>query len=151
MGGVLADSWALSDLRGRVWVPALAMLGSFPFTFVIFTTESRGLAIASLCAPAALGLMYQAPTFAVVQSLATPMMRATAAAVLLFVVNIIGLAVGPAAIGALSDALEPRFGEDSLRYALLCGSILLLWSGFHFWRAARSLEEDVARVREATG
>ena len=91
--------------------------------------------------------MYQAPAFAVTQALAAPNMRATAAAVLLFVINIVGLAVGPAATGALSDALEPRYGDDSLRYALLLISMALAWSAFHFWRAARTFEADVDRVR----
>jgi hypothetical protein len=77
-------------------------------------------------------------------------MRATAAAVLLFVINIVGLAIGPAATGALSDLLAPRFGDDSLRYSLLVISMALLWSAFHFWRAGRTLEADVARAREIT-
>jgi predicted MFS family arabinose efflux permease len=147
-GGVVADRWAATDERGRVYLPCLAMLFALPFSFVIYTTENTTLALSALTAPAIFGLMYQAPVFAVTQALATPMMRATAAAVLLFVINIIGLAVGPAATGALSDALEPRFGVDSLRYAMLAVSMVLGWSAFHFWRAARTLEADVAYVRE---
>ena len=77
-------------------------------------------------------------------------MRATAAAVMLFVINIIGLAIGPAATGLLSDALIPRFGEDSLRYAMLLTSLVLAWSCLHFWLAARSLEKDVAFSQAAT-
>jgi hypothetical protein len=84
------------------------------------------------------------------------MMRATASAVLLFVINIIGLAMGPAVTGALSDALVPRFGDDSLRYALLIVSVGLLWSALHFKLASRSLAADreIARgaaAREAAG
>jgi MFS family permease len=94
------------------------------------------------------GMMYQAPAFAITQSLATPAMRATAAAVLLFVVNIIGLALGPLTTGVLSDVLEPRFGDDSLRYALLIVSCVLPWSAVHFWLGARTLEADVAYVRQ---
>jgi MFS family permease len=117
--------------------------------FVIFLTGDTTLALVSLCGPSLFGLMYQAPAFAVTQALATPNMRATAAAVLLFVINIIGLAIGPAATGALSDALEPRFGDDSLRYAMLLVSMVLGWAAFHFWRAARSFEADLRRVRHA--
>ena len=149
-GGVLADRWARSDVRGRAFVPAIAMFAAFPFSFVIYTTDDTMLALAALCAPAAFGLMYQAPSFAITQSLATPLMRATAAAVLLFVINIIGLALGPLATGMLSDALAPRFGDDSLRYALLIVSCVLVWSGVHFWLAARTLEADVSYVRRAS-
>ena len=147
-GGVLSDRWALADERGRVYLPCLAMLLAFPFAFVVYLTDDTTLALLGLCGPAVFGLMYQAPAFAVTQALAAPSMRATAAAVLLFVINIVGLAVGPAATGALSDALEPRYGDDSLRYALLLISMALAWSAFHFWRAARTFEADVDRVRQ---
>ena len=149
-GGVLADRWAASDLRGRSYVPCLAMLASFPFAFPIYLYDNTTLALVSLFAPALFGAMYQASSFAVTQSLATPLMRATAAAVLLFVINIIGLAVGPAATGALSDALEPRFGADSLRYALLAVSMIFLWAAFHFWRSSATLVEDVEYAQRAS-
>jgi MFS family permease len=149
-GGVLADRWAERDPRGRALLPALSMACAFPFSVGIWLTDSRALALVLLVAPTALGLMYQAPAFAVTQFLATPRMRATAAAVLLFVINIIGLALGPWATGALSDALAPRAGADSLRYALCAVSFLLAWSALHFFLASRSLAGDLARVREAS-
>jgi MFS family permease len=149
-GGILADRWARSDPRGRAFVPAIAMLAALPFSVLVFMTDSATVALAALGAPAMLGLMYQAPAFAITQSLATPAMRATAAAVLLFVINIIGLALGPLTTGVLSDVLEPRFGDDSLRYALLIVSCVLPWSGVHFWLGARTLEADVAYVRQAS-
>ena len=74
-------------------------------------------------------------------------MRAVAAAVLLFVTNIIGLGFGPQAVGILSDLLKPTFGIDSLRYALFAVSSLYLWSGLHYMLAARTLREDLARVQ----
>jgi MFS family permease len=150
LGGVLADRLSVGDPRGRVRVPAVAQILSVPFSIVVYTATSTPLALAAFTVPAFLGLMYQGPAFAVVQSLATPKMRATAAAVLLFVINIIGLAVGPALTGALSDALEPRFGTESLRYALLIVSMVLAWSAFHFHRAGHTLVDDLAVAREAS-
>jgi predicted MFS family arabinose efflux permease len=149
-GGVIADRWAASEPRARALVPAIALLAAFPFSFVVYLSHDTRVALVALSAPAVLGLMYQAPAFAITQSLATPAMRATAAAVLLFVVNIIGLAVGPAATGALSDALEPRYGENSLRYAMLIVSFALVGSAFHFWRGARTLEADVEFAQRAS-
>jgi MFS family permease len=150
LGGVLADRWSHSNPLGRVHVPALAQLLSFPFGFVIYTTDNTSLALALFTIPAFLGLMYQGPAFAVTQSLATPKMRATASAVLLFVINIIGLAVGPAVTGALSDALTPRLGDDSLRYALLIVSLALAWSAFHFYRSGKTLVADLELARQAS-
>jgi MFS family permease len=149
LGGVLADRWGKESPRGRALVPAIAMAVATPFSLAIYATSNVSLALVLLVVPTGLGLMYQAPAFAITQSLATPKMRATAAAVLLFVINIIGLALGPLATGAISDALEPRYGADSLRWALMIVSSLLIWSAFHFHRASLTLEADVQRATEA--
>ena len=143
LGGFLSDRWASRDPRGRVYVPALAMAASLPFSLLMYWVDSAALSLALLVLPSLLGLMYQGPAFAVTQTLATPMMRSTAAAILLFFINIIGLACGPAITGFLSDALEPTLGDESLRYALMGISLLLPWSAYHFWAAGRTLASDI--------
>ena len=150
LGGASADRLAVRDERFRMWIPAAAMWLSVPFGFVVYTTDHTALALGLFVFPVFLGLLYQAPALALSQSLSTPRMRATASAVLLFVINIIGLALGPPATGLLSDLLEPRFGEDSLRYALLFTSLVLLWSGVHFALAGRTLRDDLAFARAAS-
>ncbi|HIL02376.1 MAG TPA: MFS transporter [Myxococcales bacterium] len=146
-GGWLSDRWALRDPRGRSLLPALAMIASLPFWLVAYLTPSTGLALAMMVPPATFGLMYQAPALAITQGLSTPAMRATAGAVLLFVINIVGLGVGPAVTGWLSDLLEPRFGSDSLGYALLIVSMVLAGAGYEFWRASHTLAADLEFVR----
>ena len=44
-------------------------------------------------------------------------MRALASAVLFFILNLIGLGLGPLAIGMVSDWLAPTYGVESLRWA----------------------------------
>ncbi len=149
LGGVLADRLGRTSETGVVKVPMWSVLLAFPPGFAVFLSPNLTVVLAAFVAPAFLGLMYQAPAFAVTQSLATPKMRATAAAVLLFVINIIGLALGPPVTGVISDLLEPRFGDDSLRYALLIVSAVLMWSALHFHLAARSLPADLATARAA--
>jgi predicted MFS family arabinose efflux permease len=148
LGGRFADRWSVSNPRGRMLVPTLAMFSSVVFA-PLYLVEDTRLVLGLFCVPAFLGFMYQAPAFAVTQSLATPKMRATAAAVLLFVINIIGLGLGPLATGVLSDALEPRYGVQSLSYALFFVHLVYLWSGVHFWLASRTLPEDLAAVGRA--
>lgn len=150
LGGSVSDRMAIRDERWRMWIPAGAMWASVPFGFVAYTTNNTVLALALFIFPVFLGLLYQAPALALAQSLSTPRMRATASAVLLFLINIIGLALGPPATGWLSDLLQPRFGDDALRYALLLTSLVLLWSGLHFWLASRSLRDDLAFAHDAT-
>jgi hypothetical protein len=42
--------------------------------------------------------------------------------------------------------VQERFGDDSLRYALLIVTTAYLWAGLHFWLASRSLRDDLAAV-----
>lgn len=60
---------------------------------------------------------YVGPTYALTQNLAAAHSRATATAILIFTINLIGAGVGPLLLGALSGALTARYGEESLRYA----------------------------------
>lgn len=150
LGGHLSDRFGARDPRYRMWIPAFAMWLSVPFGFVVYTTDHTVLALSLFVFPVFLGLVYQAPALALSQSLSTPRMRATASAVLLFVINIIGLALGPPATGLLSDLLEPRFGEQSLRYAMLLTSLVLIWSGVHFWFASKTLGADLAVAKAAS-
>ena len=58
--------------------------------------------------------------------------------------SIIGLGLGPQGAGILSDLLEPRFGIQSLRYALLIIVVIFsCWSVFHFVKASSSIVEDL--------
>ena len=88
--------------------------------------------------------MYLGPTFAITQTLVTPAMRSLASAILLFVLNIIGLGLGPVFAGFLSDTLRPEYGEESIRYSLL---ILVIsgnaWSALHYYLASKTLREDL--------
>ena len=76
-------------------------------------------------------------------------MRAVASALLLFLLNIIGLGLGPMVTGILSDLLRESFGDDSLRYSLLLVSAVVgPWSAYHYFAAGRYIEADLDRVDE---
>ena len=68
--------------------------------------------------------------------------RATASAVFLFINNLIGIGLGTYAIGALSDLLQMRFGDDSLRYSILAGTGFYVLAASFFFLAARWLNQD---------
>jgi predicted MFS family arabinose efflux permease len=90
------------------------------------------------------GFMTNGPMFAVLQTLVPGRMRAMSIAFVYFVGNLIGLGFGPWAAGALSDALRPWAGEESLRYALLMLCPGFLWVAWHFWAASKTVTNDVA-------
>jgi MFS family permease len=89
------------------------------------------------------------PVFSTVQTLAPVQMRAVASGVLMFVTNIIGLALGPQSIGWLNDYVFASHGDEAVRYSLLLVLLVMgVWSALHFMLAARALPADLAR-REA--
>jgi len=71
-------------------------------------------------------------------------MRAAGAAVLLFVINLIGMGLGPAFVGWTSDRLQPIAGVESLRWALLISTLFNVWSAIHYLLAAKTLRAELA-------
>jgi hypothetical protein len=49
-------------------------------------------------------------------------------------------------VGALSDLLTPRFGDEALRYALAGVAVLNLVPALLYLMASRTLNEDIARA-----
>lgn len=149
LGGVLADRLAKRDIRWQMWISALGLFIGAPFAVGVYISPDPYTSLLFLAIPTVIIAVYHGPVYAMTQALAPLRMRAVAAAVLLFVTNIIGLGFGPQIVGIISDLLKPEFGLDSLRYALLIVSSLYLWSGLHYLLAARTLREDLARVKNS--
>ena len=72
----------------------------------------------------------------------------SAAAIFLLAINVIGLVLLPALVGALSDALAVRHGSDGLRYALLVLAGFNLWAVAHTLLSWRTLEADLAAAAD---
>ena len=145
VGGWLSDKRGATDERWYMWVPGLSTLAGAPLAAVFYLWPDFSMVTLLLgTAPVILGQMYLGPTFAMTQTLVRPRMRALAAAILLFVINLIGLGGGPSFVGWLSDALRPAHGNQALRYALLVTVVAgALWSTVHYALAARTLREDL--------
>jgi MFS family permease len=146
LGGNLSDRLAASrkDMRWYMWLPAWATMLSVPFSFLFYLWPEGRTALLLSIPGAILGPIYLGPTAAMTQGLVKLRMRATASAILLFVINLIGLGLGPQAVGALSDLLAPTYGTESLRYALLSVVVIgSIWSALHYFFAARTLREDL--------
>lgn len=142
-GGYLADKLGKKDKRWYMWVSAWATIISVPFLLVVFSLNNYYLALSIYLVPAFFSSMYLGPTLAMTHGIVSLRMRALASAILFFVLNLIGLGMGPFLTGVLSDLFIPRFGGESLRYALLCLVFVYLWSGVHYLIAAKTIREDL--------
>ncbi|HSG88492.1 MAG TPA: MFS transporter [Pseudomonadales bacterium] len=148
LGGRLADKFGEKDSRWYLWVVAAALVVCFPAGLGVYFSDDATIALLFLIIPVMLGNFYQATTFAQTQTLVGLRMRSVAAAMLLFMLNIIGLALGPSVVGAVSDLLAPSYGDDSLRWALMICSAGNLWAAFHYWRAGIHFPHDLTRIED---
>lgn len=149
LGGYLVDVLSKRNIGWMTWVVTAATVISIPFTLIIYLSDNTTLVLWVMTVTILLGGVYLAPTFAIVQNLVGVRMRATAAAILLFVINLFGLGLGPLVVGALADLIEPIFKENSVRYALFMFSSLGIWGAWHYYVAPRTLKEDLERAAAA--
>jgi MFS family permease len=91
LGGWLADKFGVKDLRAYMVAPAIASLVTIPIYITAVTVDSAVLGILMLAANALLGTIWYGPVYGTAQSIVPPHMRATTAAILLFIINLIGL------------------------------------------------------------
>jgi MFS family permease len=144
LGGAISDRISKRDVRWYLRVPAVASAIGVPFAFLFYLWPDPRTAILLSVPGSLVGGVYLGPTFAMTQTLVKPKMRALASAILLFIINIIGLGGGPYLTGTLSVKLQPIFGDQSLRYALLfvvVGGASL--ATVMYLIAARTLERDL--------
>jgi predicted MFS family arabinose efflux permease len=148
-GAWLGDRYGPANPRFYLLIPAAALLLSVPFFVMAITTHSLVVSVIMLVVPTACGSMIFGPVLTVIQHVVPPSLRTTSSALFLMINNLIGLGLGSLILGALSDGLHQRFGEESLRYALLAGAgFYILASALYLlasYRVSRDWEMEVTR------
>lgn len=142
LGGVLADRLGEKNRSAYVLVPAIAFLLTIPFYVLAISSSTLLVTFFALLVPTALGLAWLGPVLSAMQHIVKPHMRATTSAIFLFINNLVGIGAGTVALGIISDSLIARFGDDSLKYAILSGTVFYLVAAALFWLSARKLGDD---------
>jgi predicted MFS family arabinose efflux permease len=105
LGGWWCDKFGAKDLRQFATLPLLFPFIGLPTFWYLVSISDINLAMLLLIIPNIGVAIWYGPVYGGVPGLVPPAMRATAAAILLFVINIIGLGGGPTLFGMLSDTL----------------------------------------------
>ena len=142
LGGVLADRYGAAQKSIYALAPAGAFLATIPFFIAGVLAPSLWIAFPAFLAIQALSLVWLGPVISAFQHLVQPNMRATASAIFLFINNLIGIGLGNLLIGAISDGLSAQFGDESLRYAILAGTVFYLIAALLFIVTAPRLKKD---------
>ena len=103
IGGPITDRMSKLSPRWYSLVPAIGVACAYPFIVGIYTADTWQSAALFMLVPGILSYVYLAPTFGVVQNMAPTHQRATAAAILLFFLNLIALGGGPPFAGWVID------------------------------------------------
>ena len=149
-GGYLTDRLsARGRKQGFQFLAVMGVVSAVFYSGVFFAPTAKW-SLLLLVIPQMLANFYLAPVLAQTQSLVSLPMRAVASAIVLLVINVIGLALGPLLTGILSDALRASFADESMRYALLVvTSVMLPLSSWLYIRAGQTIDADLGRAHEA--
>ncbi len=151
LGGYLGDKLGARDKRWYLWVPAWGAFLSMPTGLIYFLTDNTTLAVICQFLTTLTFSMFLGCCLAISHTLVHPAMRAFTSAVLFFILNLIGLGLGPLTTGAISDWLAPEYGINSLRYAMVAVSLMGSISILFFYAAGRYLPADLARGHSPQG
>lgn len=174
MSGYLADRYAKRFPKALALIPMFALIGVIPMHVTGYLAESLWLAVPLMMVGQMLLYTYLCPLYAVPGGVVDSRMRATAVAVTLFIVNLLGYGLGPPLIGGLSTILNATFlsgldpaltleackasnltaaaqgacdsaNADGLRWSMVLFKCLYLWAIFHFYMASRTIQRDMGR------
>ncbi|WP_395647713.1 spinster family MFS transporter [Terricaulis sp.] len=142
MGGGIFFSGRLLDWFGAraktayALLPALSLLVAFPFFLGFVWAPEWKLALVFLMAPMFLNSFFLTATVTFVQSEVRADRRVISGALLLLVMNFIGLGLGPTYVGFASDFFAPSLGAHALQAALYALSpMYLIAATLYFWLA----------------
>lgn len=143
IGGKLADRLGQKNKAWYMRIPMIAgFLCMFPVLAALFGSGTPLIASMILLAVFFIS-MYLGPMLAVAFSLVRPNMRAFTSSVYFFILNAIGLGLGPTIIGFTSDYLAPSMGAESIRYAMLWVFLMEIISIILFFLASKRYQKDL--------
>jgi len=143
VGGFACDRLARFDRRWWCWAPAIAFFINIPLMIMLFQATTVEMAMVLTAAVLFMYHFWGGSGHALVQSLVGVRMRATAAALFLMCISLIGQGLGPFVVGFLSDLLHAEQGGESLRYALMATTPVWLIAGLLWLVAATRLREEL--------
>jgi predicted MFS family arabinose efflux permease len=117
LSGRLIDRFSQRSPQVYGSLPGIALAVAVPFFIGFVHAPTWPVALAFLAVPTFLNYFYLTPAVTLVQNAVPARQRTLAGAVLLLIMNLIGLGFGPTWLGAMSDYFFPTHPEHSLQLA----------------------------------
>jgi MFS family permease len=128
VGGWLGDYCAKYSRRAYLWLSAIATLVAAPFVWMALTTNSHPVYLASMVWAQLCLFLSTGPINAAIINLVSATERATAIALGVFAIHLLGDALSPPLIGALSDQFSLAQAVKIVPIAVVIGGCIWIWA-----------------------
>jgi MFS transporter, Spinster family, sphingosine-1-phosphate transporter len=128
VGGWMGDYFAKNSRQAYLWLSAIATLIAAPFVWLALTTTSTALYTAYMVTAQLLLFLSTGPINAAIINLVIASERATAIALSVFAIHLLGDALSPLMVGALSDLFTLQEAIKILPVAVLLGGFVWIWA-----------------------
>ena len=145
LSGRIIDRLTLKSRAGYALAPAASLAIAMPFYIAFVWAPSWPLALLLLAVVMVFNYFYLSASVALVQDEVKPNQRVLSGALLLLVMNFIGLGLGPTWVGQASDWFKAQGDENSLQLALYTLTPFYLIAITLFLLLARRLRRDASR------
>ena len=128
VGGWMGDYFAKNSRQAYLWLSGVTTLVAAPFVWLALTTTSTSLYTAYMVAAQLCLFLSTGPINAAIVNLVIASERATAIALSVFAIHLLGDALSPLMVGALSDAFSLQQAVKILPVAALVGGVIWIWA-----------------------
>lgn len=140
--GRLVDRYVPRTKTAYAWIPAVGLLLAIPFFLGFVWAPEWPLALVFLAAPMFFNYFYLSSAVTLVQEEVRPNERVLSGALLLLVMNLVGIGLGPTWLGAASDWFKADHPANSLQMAFYTLIPIYLIAVLCFVWLARALKKD---------
>jgi MFS transporter, Spinster family, sphingosine-1-phosphate transporter len=130
-GGWLGDYWVRRSRQGYMWFSAVVTLAAVPFALIALTAAAPRVFYSGIVVAELLLFMSTGPVNAAIANAVSPLERASAIALSMFLIHLLGDIPSPPLIGHLSDV-------GSLAHAVLTVPLAMAVGGLIWLAAARA-------------
>jgi predicted MFS family arabinose efflux permease len=150
VSGQLVDRLTRRSKTAYATLPAVSLALAIPLYVGFVWAPTWPVALMFLAGPAFLNYFYLSSSIALVQEEVRPDQRVMSGALLLLVMNFMGLGLGPAYVGAASDHFRASHPEHSLQIALYSLTPFYVVAILIFVALARVLRRDSPKTGAVT-
>lgn len=134
VSGRLIDIFGVRNRAAYAIIPAISLLCALPFFLGFVWAKQWQVSLLFLLGPMFLNSFFLSATVTFVQGEVRPDQRVISGALLLLVMNFIGLGLGPTYVGIASDFFRADYGDHSLQAAFLAlAPMYLIAASLYFW------------------